>query len=136
MRKLTDIVTAFLTSDGKEVNNPKPTINYTPINKPPTLEEQIQRLMRNELSTVAHDRGMETYEESQDFDVDEDPQEPEPYPVMENEYINDQHPTQEDQAEKGQDVKASQTEGLSGSETSEKPPSDDPKTDSNPDPEN
>lgn len=39
---------------------------------PPTLREQVRALVRDELSAVAARDGFETFEESDDFEVDED----------------------------------------------------------------
>lgn len=69
--KLTKLATAYLNQKGQEVNNPKP-LNLAPgIGRPPTLQEQIQRIMRKEVSQQASAQGFETFEESQDFDIED-----------------------------------------------------------------
>lgn len=40
--------------------------------KPESLTEQMRRLIRTEMSIRAQDQGFETFEEADDFDVDED----------------------------------------------------------------
>lgn len=61
----------MLLIDGREVLNPLPmTVDVTP--RPPTLQEQIQRLLRVELAAQAKSQGYETFEESVDFDIEDD----------------------------------------------------------------
>lgn len=57
--------------DGREYPNPKKLV-LTGISRPPTLKEQIQRVLRTELSRQADEQGFETFEESQDFDIEEE----------------------------------------------------------------
>lgn len=57
--------------DGKEYPNPTKNV-LTGISRPPTLKEQIQRVLRNELSRQVQAQGYETFEESQDFDIEDD----------------------------------------------------------------
>lgn len=52
--------------DGREVLNPEPM--YLPINeRPPTLLEQIKRVLRTELSRNARNEGYESFEDADDF---------------------------------------------------------------------
>ncbi len=46
---------------------------------PETLAEQIQRLIRNQVSVAASEGGAETFAESDDFDIDEDEDPQSPY---------------------------------------------------------
>lgn len=46
------------------------------LQKPITMEERLQRFMRLELSRVAQEQGFESFEESQDFDIPDDPVDP------------------------------------------------------------
>lgn len=63
---------ALLDKNGHEQLDPDPVfVDVTP--RPPSLKEQIQRLMRAELSAQAAAQQHETFEEADDFDVDEDP---------------------------------------------------------------
>lgn len=66
---------------------PDPTPVEMPLGfkRPPTLQEEIQRLIRVQMSQAAQDSGMETFEEADDFEVDEDPDPLSPYEVMEME---------------------------------------------------
>lgn len=64
--------------------------------RPETLAEQVQRLVRGHLSRVAEEQGFETFEEAEDFDVEDDMDFPEtPYelvfdPVLEREISADE----------------------------------------------
>lgn len=40
--------------------------------RPPTLQEQVQRLIRNEASRYALENGMESFEDADDFEVGDD----------------------------------------------------------------
>ncbi len=62
---------AILTEDGKEINNPTPLFVSTGT-KRLSLKEQIARLVSVELSQRAECIEQETYEEANDFDIDED----------------------------------------------------------------
>lgn len=78
---------AILTEDGKEIIDPLPLFQaVTP--RPLTIKEQIQRLMKVELSRQAGEAGMETIEEANDFDVEDEFDSDEPlgnYVLMEDE---------------------------------------------------
>lgn len=58
---------------GREL--PDDTPLEVPLNwkRPPSLREMIQQHIRTEMSAQADQDGLETFEESDDFDVDEDP---------------------------------------------------------------
>ncbi len=77
-KKLSALRSAYIDDRGREVNNPKP-IHIAGEARPPTLQERIQRVMRQELSKEAAAQEMETFEESQDFDVDDEFEVDEPY---------------------------------------------------------
>lgn len=64
---------AFLNVMGQEV--PDPTIVEPPIGyiRQPDLMELMRRMIRNELSTVAENSEFETFEDADDFDIDDDP---------------------------------------------------------------
>lgn len=63
--------------------DPDPTPLAIPVNfrRPPSIEEMIQKYVRTELSTRAQDQGAETFEEADDFDVDDDPELRSPYEI-------------------------------------------------------
>jgi hypothetical protein len=67
---------AYIDQNGKEVNNPMPLAVDSGLKRPPTLKEQIQRVLRQEVSAQAHAQGHETFEEAQDFDIGLDDDEP------------------------------------------------------------
>lgn len=85
--KLDELATSYLMEDGKEVNNPKPLVQtVTP--KRMAINDEIRRIIRTELSRVASAQSFETFEEANDFDVDDDFEKLEnktQYEVMENE---------------------------------------------------
>lgn len=60
-----------LDSLGREIVDPNPIAVPTGFQRPETLEEQIQRLVRTRLSE-AYDDETETFEEADDFDVGDD----------------------------------------------------------------
>lgn len=64
---------AFLNIQGHEV--PDPTIVEPPIGyiRQPDLMELMRRMIRNELSTVVENTEFETFEEADDFEVEDDP---------------------------------------------------------------
>lgn len=57
--------------DGKEYPSPKRRV-LTGISRPATLKEQIQRVLRTELSRQVQNQGFETFDESQDFEIEEE----------------------------------------------------------------
>lgn len=66
---------AYIDSEGREVLDPRPLEIPIGFQRPLTLEQQIQRLMRVEYSKLAQIQsmeGVETPEEADDFDVDDD----------------------------------------------------------------
>lgn len=59
---------------GWEIPDPVPFATTVPMQRPPTLEETIARLVRQEVSKRAAAEGYETWEEADDFAVgEEDP---------------------------------------------------------------
>lgn len=68
--ELSQLRHAVLNSEGQEKNNPVPLFaDVTP--RPPSITEQIQRLLKTELSKQAMAQGYETFEESDDFSDEE-----------------------------------------------------------------
>lgn len=63
----------FLNVRGHEV--PDPTVIEPPIGyiQQPDLMEQMRRMVRNELSRIAEASEFETFEEADDFEIDDDP---------------------------------------------------------------
>lgn len=56
-----------------EVPDPTPMAIPIGFKRPETLAEQVRRLVRSEqLSSYARSQGMESFEEAEDFDVDDD----------------------------------------------------------------
>lgn len=76
---------SLLDEDGHEVPSPK-TMFLPGATEPLSIKEQIQRLMRAELSRQMAAQGQETFEEANDFDVpDEDPEPMSNYLLTEDE---------------------------------------------------
>lgn len=70
VQDLTKLRHAMLDSKGREINNPKPLfVGIEP--KSRSFHDEIQRILRVELSHQAQLQGRETFEESQDFDVED-----------------------------------------------------------------
>lgn len=59
--------------DGKEVLDSTPLEIPLSWKRPPSLRDQIKQFVRSELSNRASEEGFDTFEEADDFDVDEDP---------------------------------------------------------------
>lgn len=68
---------------GQELPDPTPVAVPHNWNKPLSLAEQIKRFVRNELSIQAAAEGQESFEEADDFEVDEDPDPLSPYELAE-----------------------------------------------------
>lgn len=57
---------------GREIPDPTPLEIPAGFRRPETLQEQVRRLVRTSLSQHAADAGGETFEESEDFDIDDE----------------------------------------------------------------
>lgn len=69
---------------GREIPDPTPIEVPLDFNRPLTLQEEIRRFLQIEASYVAQNAGFETFEEADDFDVDEEEVEfVSPYEIME-----------------------------------------------------
>lgn len=92
-QELSKLERSRLNERGWEVPNPKPMELIAGMRKPETLTEQVRRIMRTELSRQASAQGMETFEEADDFDVDDGFDVDEPttqYQQMQEEFIFEQ----------------------------------------------
>lgn len=72
----------ILDAEGREVPDPNPMEVPLGMKRPPTLAEQVQRLVGRQLSDYAAMHGQETFAESEDFDVDEDEEPWSPHEVQ------------------------------------------------------
>lgn len=61
-----------LDEHGREKLDPKPVAMPLGFERPETLAEQIQRMVRQTVSQEAADQGFETFEDADDFDVGDD----------------------------------------------------------------
>lgn len=70
---LSSLTRAYLTSDGKaEIFNPRPLSCGLDLQPQESLQDQIRRILRVELSRQVSQQGHESFEEANDFDVDDD----------------------------------------------------------------
>lgn len=68
-----------LDQNGHEILDPTPKSIPVGFKRPETLQEQIRRLVRTEVSEAAGANGWDTFEEADDFEIDDDPEIPTPY---------------------------------------------------------
>lgn len=66
---------------GREIPDQTPVALPIGWKAPPTLHEQIQRYIRNEVSRQAAEAGSESFEEADDFYVEDDPDMNSPYEI-------------------------------------------------------
>lgn len=60
------------TPDGKEIPDPTPIQIPAGFKRPESLIDQMRRLIRTDVSQFAEQQGAESFEESNDFDMDDD----------------------------------------------------------------
>lgn len=73
--KLKTLTTSIYDENGREMCNPVP-MEISPVHtRPLTLQDQIKRLLKKELSLQAQAQGKETFQEANDFKVDDDVEE-------------------------------------------------------------
>lgn len=78
-------------NDGKEYLDPTPVAVPVGFGRPESLQETIRRLVRTEVSRGASQAGFESFEEANDFDVDDDEfVTSHELRAMENEFINEE----------------------------------------------
>lgn len=68
-------ILAFLVEDGrKEFGDPVPVAPPVGMTRPLTTEERFRRIIRSEhLARIADSQGVDTFDEAEDFDVEDDP---------------------------------------------------------------
>lgn len=71
-QKITDQVNNIIDEKGREVNTAPPAAMPVGFHRPPSLQEQIRKLVRDQMSQYAANRGAETFEEADDFNVGDD----------------------------------------------------------------
>lgn len=64
--------TPFHDANGHEILDPRPMALPVGFQRPPTLAEQVARLVRGHMSDMAAADGFETFEDADDFELDED----------------------------------------------------------------
>lgn len=76
------------TDPGEEVD-PRPVEIPAELKRPPSLKEQMQQMIRQEMSLAAAQANEETFEEADDFDIDDIDTMPEsPYNVPEEDFVD------------------------------------------------
>lgn len=66
-----------LDANGREVLDPTPVAIPAGFKRPPSLEEQIKRLVADrDIQRSLSDAGLETFDEANDFDIPDDPPDP------------------------------------------------------------
>lgn len=73
----------MLDERGWEVPDSTPVAWPAGVRRPETLTDQIRRLVRMEVSRAAAEQGLETFEESDDFDVEDEDEFRSPYELTE-----------------------------------------------------
>lgn len=63
---------ARLDKNGHEILDPRPVEMPVGFHRPETLAEQIQRMVRTEFSEAASNAGFESFEDADDFDVEDE----------------------------------------------------------------
>lgn len=106
--ELSRLDTAYINEKGQEVLNPKPTVLEL-TTRPPSLKEQIQRLVKSELSLQAMSQGRETFEEANDFEVDDDPMPTSQFEMMAEEFLPPEQPSSLTTPEGGHSSQAAPT---------------------------
>lgn len=71
---------------GQEIPDPTPVEMPLGFKRPKPLNEVVQEIIRRELSRQAEAEGKETWDEANDFDVDDDE-----FPVSPHELLDDEH---------------------------------------------
>lgn len=57
---------------GREIPDPRPMSIPSGFKRPETLAEQVQRLVRTSISRQAEEQGFETFEDSEDFEIEDE----------------------------------------------------------------
>lgn len=89
-KELISLDHAYLDEKGREMCNPKPLVVHSGLKRQEPIRDQIKRVLRQELSRQAHEQGFETFDEANDFDIDdEDPDFLTSYEIqgLEDEYL-------------------------------------------------
>lgn len=110
-----------------EIPDPRPVAVPAGMRRPLTIQEEIKRAIRAEMSQVAADQGFETFEEADDFEVDEDPELSSPYEIVEAapewpggvKDVDADPPGKPDASRKAQDAPGSSESASTSPDTSE-----------------
>lgn len=76
----------MLNENGHEIPDPRPMARPLHLSVPETLAQQIQRMVRSELSLRAQAQGFESFEEAEDFDVGDDEELSSPYELHDSNF--------------------------------------------------
>lgn len=79
-----------LNAEGQEILDPTPVAPPVGYKRQPTMVDHIRAMVASErLAQFAAEAGAETFEEADDFDVDDDPEISTPYEVYESEPVQE-----------------------------------------------
>lgn len=65
-----------LTDQGEEILDPTPVQIPIELRKSESMDERIRRIIQHSASVAAQAQGLETFDEADDFDIDDDPIDP------------------------------------------------------------
>lgn len=65
---------AKLAPDGSEILDPTPVAIPVRFSRPPSVVDDVRRMVAAELSRLAQDQGFESFDEAEDFEPDDAPE--------------------------------------------------------------
>jgi hypothetical protein len=92
MEKILDLeskATAILDERGHENLSDTPVALPLRFQRPQNILDRVRALVAHEMSRLAEAQGFETFEEADDFDVDDDPDLKSPYELTEDQYYHE-----------------------------------------------
>lgn len=77
-----------LNARGQEIPDPTPIEIPSGLRRPPSIHDEMKRFIRMELSRQQSEAGLESFEEADDFDLDESEIDDIPTPYMVADYVD------------------------------------------------
>lgn len=78
----------MINENGREINNDPPIVLRSGVRIDETMDQKIQRILATTISRRANENGIETLEESEDFDVDDDEMDMDTPYTMKEEFVD------------------------------------------------